>query len=509
MNGKSPSLWSYQSGIFLRIVSAIGLILKARSGLLPFFLVPLIVAGCASVELYPPGPVTSKFNKSSCLSLTPPPEPVCSADKPLDDAITCASTTRDNYGVFLECRETRQLVAGATIGALAAGAAGVAAAGVSPAAAAALGASAGAGLALEYATYNKVKTKAYSDAIMQLQCVISKSEPLKGKLNALPDVTRDIVYLKNDENLRCWQAASPDNAELNLVIAKYDLAKQRETTARNRLLTLNQDVVEAVSTIDARAFAEAQSGVPDAAQIEQAVKSVSAAMPSTKAPTGAGAKVTLEKERPVCEVPLETVVNTTTMLTSGLNKAVADAQIPEKGFPDCLALKTHDDSGSSSSKSSSSSKGGSKGKSGSTAKSGQSASADDGGDSGGDDGGKASSASDATPQPKPDKIAFQVLPSDVVTIDPGKSVTLKLLGGKPPYHWTVVDGDLSVTAASQTDLFVTIEVRWSSDAGAHRLLASDQDGAEEVVTIKQNPPKPAPSAPGAPAHKPKPGHAGA
>ncbi len=451
----------------------------------------LIASGCASVELYPPGPVTRNFSKESCLSLTLPKEPVCSSNDTLENGINCATTTRDNYGVFLECRESRQLVAGATVAMLAAGAAGVAAASVSAAGAAALGASAGAGLALDYATYNKVKTKAYSDAIMQLQCVISKSEPLQGKLAGLPDVRNDLTYGANDDNLRnaklCLNSNRSDASLLNLAAAKYDLAKQHETAARDRLALMNVELVEAVDSIDVRAFAEAQSGVPDAAQIEQAVKSVNSAMPSTKAPPAAGAQPQAEKQAvkaPANCGDIDHLIQSTTELTSRLNKAVADLKLPEKGYTECLALKTQDNSTSgksTSSKSSSTTKSGSSGK---TANTSSASSAADGNNADSSSSSKPSDQSE--PQPKPDKIAFQVLPADVVSVDKSKSTTLKLIGGAPPYHWSVVDDDLYVETASQTDLFVTIEVKWSADAGEHRLLVSDQDGAEVVVYMNQS-----------------------
>jgi len=96
------------------------------------------------------------------------------------------------FGGFLECREAEQIAFGTSIAALAAGAAGVAGAGVSTVAATSLAGAAGAGLGLDYILYNKAKTKAYADAVAQLQCVIAASAPLK-------DLPQQVKEFLNDD----------------------------------------------------------------------------------------------------------------------------------------------------------------------------------------------------------------------------------------------------------------------------------------------------------------------
>ncbi len=85
--------------------------------------------------------------------------------------VNCAKRTQELYGSFLICREKQQMEVGGSVAILAAGAAGVASAGISTVSAASLGATAGALLGFDFVSYNKAKTKAYADGVVQLRNV--------------------------------------------------------------------------------------------------------------------------------------------------------------------------------------------------------------------------------------------------------------------------------------------------------------------------------------------------
>jgi hypothetical protein len=220
----------------------------------------LALSGCTMMQLYPPGPVVKNFSSSYCLEPQDSPKdcPKSGAkdytpatDIKLDSALACARETRDLYGEFLHCREDAQMLAGVGIATVAASAAGVAAAGISTAAAASLGASAGAGLGMDYILYNKAKTKAYADATVELQCVIGESEPLQAlSLPEVPELSesRYVCPLDPTEILdesqvypalraikHCQEKQQQDTSEINLTIAQFMLAVERERAFGRRV----------------------------------------------------------------------------------------------------------------------------------------------------------------------------------------------------------------------------------------------------------------------------------
>src|SRR5579864_3085458 len=116
--------------------------MRSMSNLTTRRLWALLLITCCGCALYPPGPVTHRYDLYSASCNAPfgnieaaksqgnaDCAPVTPVSNDLDQSIRCAQTTRDVYGGFLVCREWRQLAAGGAIALLAAGAAGVAAAG--------------------------------------------------------------------------------------------------------------------------------------------------------------------------------------------------------------------------------------------------------------------------------------------------------------------------------------------------------------------------------------------
>ena len=470
------------------------------------------------MQRYPDGPVTAKFEDTWCFDRIGIENAACPAPGPattIEAGVQCAQATRDTFGEFLTCREERQLIAGGAIATLAAAASGVAAAGVSWVAAASLGATAGAGLGLEVALYNKAKTKAYSDASVQLQCVIGDSTPLEGKFDQLSqnDLGSDSVTNESFDSTTQIDAAlnalqnceagghlsAIDDASYRLVAAEYTITKRREAYAKARLNTMGPDIVLSVHNIDVRAFAASQSGVPDPDQIEKGVQAVSVPMPSAKG-AGAGGKaggVPAAAAAPAtCSSgSVQPMLAKIQVATAALNRSLEGIRLTDTGFPTCLAIKAYDEGSSSSSKSSSTSKTAGKSKSSGSSPSDDSSST----------GGAAAKPSDSTPQAPPTKLAFQVMPSDNLNLDPDtSSATVKVTGGVAPYYAVAVDPEVSIQQATQTDPFVSYQVGLLPNAKkGGRLLVADQGGSLELVYVNPAPPKPAnPPKPAAPA-KPK------
>jgi hypothetical protein len=247
-----------------------------------------LLSGCA---LYPPGPVVQDYEqyrgiclrqnystvktkiKNNCSSdLAPTAETLTAAntDTAIDKAIGCATETENLYGGFLLCRENEQIAAGVAIGTLAAGAAAVAASGISSIAAVSLAGVAGAGLGFDYMTYNKTKTQAYANAIVRLQCVVSDSQSLKGKSAALDSIQLppSLSDVSDPAKSKQWKAKDEaESAQVRLALAQYKIAKERKEYAANSLIRLSPAILSTVDTIDVRAFAASQSGVPDSDQI--------------------------------------------------------------------------------------------------------------------------------------------------------------------------------------------------------------------------------------------------
>jgi hypothetical protein len=511
-------------------------------------------SGCALrnvTALYPSGPATAGYG---CLKSYDAPAVCMGAETSgkLNDAVECADTTRDAYGSFLLCREERQLWGGAFIGALAAGAAGVATAGISNTAAAALGATAGAGLAFDYATYNKAKSKAYADATVQLQCVETDVVPASSQFlyknyqNAGPDsdlldkynekkqaidgtwVSLKDKYIsigKSSDRQVCqselgdeYKRADSEMQEATLEIAQFtslryltdariELMTRRQDYVNTRYRQMSLDVIAAVKTIDVRAFATSQSGIPDADQIAKAVQAAGSAIPQAKAAPGgapvaslAGVQILRGPAAHQCDLlrsalqdvqvgseRLKTTLQTATRTVDRISyrlslfdQALAALRIPDGGFAECLTLKSFEQSASGNASSTS--------KSGASSGSGKSNSSGSQSGSNAQQSNNPSDSNSPSTAQKPSDIAFQVLPSDAVQIDPTKAptATIKIVGGKPPYYWRVVDpGSIGVVQASQNALFVGLDVAPVGNADKGRLLLGDSAGADEVVYMSR------------------------
>ncbi|MGO9449833.1 MAG: hypothetical protein ACLQDV_02130 [Candidatus Binataceae bacterium] len=397
-------------------------------------------------------------------------------------------------------------------------------------AAASIGAASGAGLGFEVATYNKPKTKAYADATVQLQCIIGEASPLDGKdvelakldHGSAPDpgeVILDDASIR--EKLAALQSCEDDQyltpdiiAKTNLVSAEYKLATLRESYAKGRLAQLGPDIFLAVDDIDVRAFAESQSGVPDPDQIEKGVQAVSVPMPSQKAAAAAPAKKLgallpgtvpniPEQCRPEGSGGVNALVNQITQTTESLNRSLGTIRLPDPQFAECLAIKAYDDSSSKSSSSSNSSQA-AKSKTTQPANEATGDNSDDSGNGGSSNTqtAKNHTSSDEAPVVAPTKLAFQVMPSDEVSVDKDtSSAVVKITGGTAPYYAAAVDSEVGLVEATQTDPFVSYEVSLGKTATSkQRLLVGDQAGAVEIVYLSPAPPsKPQPLPSPAPA----------
>jgi hypothetical protein len=73
---------------------------------------------------------------------------------------------------------------------------------------------------------------------------------------------------------KCQEKDKQDTSEINLTLAQFKLAVERERALGQRVKKhLPTEIDQVVNTIDVRAFGHSQSGVPDADQIEKAAKS--------------------------------------------------------------------------------------------------------------------------------------------------------------------------------------------------------------------------------------------
>lgn len=158
--------------------------------------------------------------------------------------------------------------------------------------------------------------------------------------------------------------------------------------------------------------------------------------------------------------------------------------VPKEGFADCLAIDAFEQPPPAKTKPNTSA--GSKPSKSKTGASGDAASPTS------DPSGDGKGASNDTPAQVPSKIAFEVLPSDSISVPQGSPAApnIKLMGGTPPYYWAVIDpDDVSIVQASQNDLFVSLEAQPLNKDGG-RVLVGDQAGAIEIVLVKQvAPPK--------------------
>lgn len=409
------------------------------------------------------------------------------AGNSMESAVACATATEKVYGGFLLCREKKQILAGVGIGALAASGAAVAASGISSVAAVSLGGAAGAGLGFDYMIYNKAKTQAYANAIVRLQCVVTEVSPLRNKS---PELTAlDLGVGKIDESLGtaeipCFYKSEAEYAQYRLAVARYGIAKRRKAYAQEALSELPDEVVSAVKTVDVRAFAASQSGVPDSDQIAKGAQATTAFLkpPSTGQAVKSGPRIEAfsEQLRKEGKPPLSECSAMTQKLeteTKRIDGALAKVRLPDPNFAECFAIKAYEEAASGATK---------------TSTTGNSSKSNNGGKQSGGGGGSLQTSQ------RPNKIAFQILPSDIVYIDktkPSASPDAKIVGGTPPYYIAVVDpGSVGVVQASQNDLFVGLQINLLNMAPKEqpaRILVADQAGAEETIYVKAVPKKPA------------------
>ncbi len=445
-------------------------------------------------------------------------KPICDdSETEVSRALGCTRKTEVLYGIFLECREKGQIAGGVGLVALAAGAAGVAAAGVSAAAAASLGATAGAGLGMDYLLYSKEKTKAYANGVARLQCISSESIGMKDAKTKLDGLDKDRkLDLSGLDKATCTvtdsdpkKSDSGQQRGFRLADAEYSLSRRREKYVQNRTDQLPPEIVSTVKTIDARAFAASQAGVPDGDQIEKAIQSVGVALPSAKsakAPGGGQAMTSASIEQaPKSSPACDKVIEDLSRATSAIKDKLKGISVPKEGFSDCLAIEAFEQQAPGKTNANTSSK--SKTPKSQTGTNGNTGSSPSDSPSSGN----AKSPSNDTPAQIPDKIAFQILPSDTISVPmeknsasagsdptspPGGSGSnsvspspaipnIKIIGGTPPYYWSVLDPkDVSVIQASQNDLFVSLEAQPLNKSGG-RILIGDQAGATEIVTVSQ------------------------
>ncbi|HEY5033853.1 MAG TPA: hypothetical protein VIJ30_01895, partial [Candidatus Dormibacteraeota bacterium] len=158
-------------------------------------------------------------------------------------------------------------------------------------AAVSLGGAAGAGLGFDYMTYNKTKTQVYANAIVRLQCVVSDSQSLKGKSAALANIKPPPSLSDVSDPAKSKQCKAKDDSEsaqVRLALAQYEIAKERRDYAAGSLIRLSPAILAAVDTIDVRAFAASQSGVPDSDQIAKGAQAATSFIkPSTEAMSAA------------------------------------------------------------------------------------------------------------------------------------------------------------------------------------------------------------------------------
>ncbi len=250
-------------------------------------------------------------------------------------AMECVSSTQKAYGTYLRCSEKKQLLIGFAIASLGAASATLAAASVSTLAAASLGGAAGGGLGLDYVFYNKARRGAYSNGIVQLQCIANDCNSVSVNLpqftastldahlitkflheqadvdnlytsvsaldadlrqSPLYNTCKDEHFVKEETTQVASLTASYNqfNAQAPLVAAQVKIALKLQNHISTRLDQLDSDVISAVDTVDVRAFAAAQAGVPDADQLAKALQATSTVL--TKGASAAPATRSLTKE---------------------------------------------------------------------------------------------------------------------------------------------------------------------------------------------------------------------
>ncbi len=453
---------------------------------------------------------------------------VCSSQNCTEDCIDagleCTAATRNSYADFLNCREDFQTLVGFGVASLAAASAAVTV-GVSALAGTALGATAAGGAGLDYIAYSPAKTQAYANATAQLQCVLYDSSTLTNvlpelydsfaKLQAallqpsppLPCPLDSIISLPQ----RCIGVRKDDLTLYNDLLAEDAIALQQACAAQTSVSRIGRDIFATTRNIDVRAFAAAKNGIPTPTTIQTAMQTASTLPGSSGSSSAASSKVQpASASNPTFQLqgfgksnPFRSNSTPTATPTCDLESAQAaaarfrqilrQAQLPQPGFPDCMALSASTPSASSSpsagsSTSSSSGSGGSGGGSGSSGGGGQS----------------------ATAAQKPVAVPFQVLPAaapstgggqdlrteivQVPVTKSGGSTVIKIIGGTPPYYAYPLNG-ASIIHETETDPFVSFQVQVpfpappspnaqpTPPATPSRVLFADQAGSQQFVDL--------------------------
>jgi hypothetical protein len=478
----------------------------------------------------------------------------CMQPQTLDCALGCVSSTQQAYGTFLRCSEKRQLIAGFAIATLGASSATIAAAGLSTVAAASLGGAAGAGLGYDYVFYNKARRGAYANGTVQLQCVASETHSVAArtsqftssklqrkdvsdylqtqadmvsnytmtlrmdsvlKKSSLYDACKNKDPLKPEIEMLAELTAKYTQIEGSsaLVAAQVKIGLEVQNHVSARLDQLGTDIVSTVDTIDVRAFAAAQAGVPDSDQLAKALQAATSGLTkgAPSAPVSGAPKgplVSLEQfqsdlsaasdctslDTPVNQAlsKIKTTDGLIDQIRSGtnnlnsqvvrLNASVAALKLPDPTFSDCLSIQPPptDKPSPSLTKQSSPAPSGTP-STGVTPATGQT---NNTGGNTPDQTAKSPAPSDGSTSPaKGTSLAFTVSPSGTVSADAATgTATIKMLGGSSPYFVEVVDTE-QIGAVSADSNSVVVQLLGEGASG--RVLLADSAGASVLVTVKK------------------------
>ena len=298
----------------------------------------------------------------------------------IDAGLECTAATRNSYADFLNCREDFQDPCGVRRRVARGGKCGGDSVGVSALAGTALGATAAGGAGLDYIAYSPAKTQAYANATAQLQCVLYDSSTLTNvlpelydsfaKLQAallqpsppLPCPLDSIISLPQ----QCTGVRKDDLTLYNDLLAEDAIALQQACAAQTSFSRIGRDIFATTRNIDVRTFAAAKNGIPTPTTIQTAMQTASTLPGSSGSSSAASSKVQpASASNPTFQLqgfgksnPFRSNSTPTATPTCDLESAQAaaarfrqilrQAQLPQPGFPDCMALSASTPSASSS-----------------------------------------------------------------------------------------------------------------------------------------------------------------